>query len=212
MGRQTCYRNTNIKEGRMAPHVRTPTSVCRVLIGLAVLWGLISLPALGRCADDGDFARATLRGLQGVSVLIEDLPPESARAGLTTQQLQTEVEEQLRHAGIPVLTKEQAFRLQGARYVYVYVHLVPHPIGLTVYTILVEVNQRASLDLNGSSASVSTWSTQRLGTVGSRHLATVRHDVRGQIDHFIHVYRSVNPPPADRALPPSTSLRRDLIR
>ena len=69
----------------MAPHAYTPTSVCRVLIGLAVLGGMIGLPARGRCADDGDFARATLRGLQGVFVLIEDLPPESERAGLTTQ-------------------------------------------------------------------------------------------------------------------------------
>src|SRR2546425_163435 len=52
--------------GAMAPHAYTPTSVCRVLIGLAVLGGLIGLPALGRCADDGDLARETLRGLQGV--------------------------------------------------------------------------------------------------------------------------------------------------
>ena len=87
--------------------------------------------------------------------------------------------------------------------VYVYVHLVPHPIGLTAYSILVEVNQRASLDLNGSSAYVSTWSVQRLGTVGSRHLAKIRNDVRTQVDHFITVYRSVNPPSADRAMPPS---------
>jgi len=187
----------------MAPHAYTPTSVCRVLIGLAVLWGLIGLPALGRCADDGDFARATLRGLQGVYVLIEDVKPEMAQAGLTTQQLQTDVEEQLRQASMPVLTKDQAFRVQGAPYLYVYVHLLPHPIGLTAYSSLVEVNQRAALDLNGSSASVSTWSVQRLGTIGRRHLAMIRNDVRNQVDHFIHVYRSVNPPPTDRAMPPS---------
>ena len=196
----------------MTPHAHTPRRVCRVLIGLAVLWGIISLPALGSCADDGDLARATLRGLQGVSVLIEDLQLESERAGLTTQQLQTDVEGQLRHAGIPVLTKDHAFRLHGAPYVYVYVYLVPHPMGLTTYSSLVEVNQRASLDRNGSSASVSTWSVQRLGTVGSRHLAMIRNDVRNQIDHFINVYRSVNPPLADRAMPPSTALRRDLMR
>ena len=59
--------------GAMATHVHTITSVCRVLIELAVLWGLIGLPALGRCADDGDFARATLRGLQGIYILIEDI-------------------------------------------------------------------------------------------------------------------------------------------
>jgi len=173
---------------------------------------MIGLPALGRCADDGDFARATLRGLQGMYVLIEDMKPESERAGLTTQQLHTEVKGQLRHAGMPVLTKDQAFRVQGAPYVYVYVHLLPHPIGLTAYSILVEVNQRASLDRNGSSAYVSTWSVQRLGTVGSQHLAAVRNDVRGQADHFINVYRSVNPSPADRAMPPSTSLHRDPSR
>src|SRR6266516_1438415 len=150
----------------MAVYAHMTTSISRVLIGLAVLGGLLGLPALGSCADDGDFARATLRGLQGVYVLIEDITPENERAGLTTQQLQTDVEGQLRHAGMPVLTKEQAFRVQGAPFLYVYVHLVPHPIGLTAYCILVEVNQRASLALNGSSAYVSTWSGQRLGTVG----------------------------------------------
>ena len=145
----------------MATHAHTATSVCRILIGVVVLWGAISLPVLGSCADDGDLARVTLRGLQGVYVLLEDVQPEMARAGLTTQQLQIDVEWQLRQAGIPVLTKDQAFRVQGAPYLYVYVHLLPHPIGLTAYSSLVEVNQRASLDLNGSSASVSTWGVQR---------------------------------------------------
>jgi len=56
----------------MAAYAHTAPRVCRVLIGLAVLGGLLGLPALGSCADDGDFARATLRGLQGVYVLIED--------------------------------------------------------------------------------------------------------------------------------------------
>jgi hypothetical protein len=97
--------------------------------------------------------------------------------------------------------------MPGAPYLYVDVHLVPHPIGLTAYNILVEVNQRASLDRNGASAYVSTWSVQRLGTVGSRHLAAIRNDVRDRVDHFIHVYRSVNPPPADSTMPPSTALR-----
>jgi hypothetical protein len=193
----------------MARHAYTLTSLCRAIIGLAVLWAPIGLPALGRCADDGDFARATLRGLQGVSLLIEDLPLEMARTGLTTQQLHTDVEEQLRHAGIPVLTKDHTFRVPGAPYLYVYVHLLPHPIGLTVYSILVEVNQRASLDRNGASASVSTWGVQRLGSVGSRHLAAIRNDVRDRVDHFIHVYRSVNPPPTASTMPPSTALRRD---
>jgi hypothetical protein len=77
----------------MVAHAHTTTSVGRVLIVLAILGGLIGLPVCGNCADDGDFARATLRGLQGVSLLLEDIPPEMAQAGLTTQQLQSDVEE-----------------------------------------------------------------------------------------------------------------------
>jgi hypothetical protein len=60
----------------MTTHASTRTSLCRVLLGLAIMWGRIGLPERGRCADDGDFARATLRGLQGVSLLLEDIHPE----------------------------------------------------------------------------------------------------------------------------------------
>ena len=40
----------------------------------------------------------------------------------------------------------------------------------------------------------------------------IRNDVRDRVDHFIHVYRSVNPPPANGTMLPSTSLRDDLRR
>jgi len=103
----------------------------------------------------------------------------------------------------PNLKISYQFARTMSPYLYVYVHLLPHPIGLTAYSSLVEVNQGALLDRNGSSASVSTWSVQRFGTVGSRHLTQIRDDVRGQIDYFINVYRRVNLSPADSALPPS---------
>jgi hypothetical protein len=51
-------------------------------------------PGLGR----------TLRGLSGVGVRVERLPPEAEQAGMTCRQVQAEIEQCLRGGGIRVLT------------------------------------------------------------------------------------------------------------
>src|SRR5438132_6072831 len=91
------------RERAMVAHAHTTSSIGRVLVGLAVLWGIIGL-AGGRSWAFGDSARSreTLRGVQGVYGVIEDMKPDIERAGLTTQQLQTDVEVQLRKVGIRV--------------------------------------------------------------------------------------------------------------
>ena len=61
-------------------------------------------------------AKETLRGLPGVAVVIEPLHPTTERDGLTQHQLQTEVEQQLKNAGIRVLTQEEWKKTPGAPY------------------------------------------------------------------------------------------------
>ena len=76
----------------MTVHAHITTRGSRVLLGLAVLFGLIGFPASESRTQDVDITRATLRGLRGVGVLVEPLAPDVERAGLTTLQLQTAVE------------------------------------------------------------------------------------------------------------------------
>jgi hypothetical protein len=45
-----------------------------------------------------------------VHVLVESLPPEIEQAGLTTQQLLTDIEIRLRQAAIHVLTREEVLQ------------------------------------------------------------------------------------------------------
>jgi hypothetical protein len=197
----------------MATHAHTTSRVSRVLVGLAVLWGMIGLSGAGSWAFDNEDTRATLRGVEGVHVLIEYLKPEVERAGLTRQRLQTDVELQLHRAGIPVLTKEERLRIPGAPYLYVSVQVLLKSDGLTTaYNIGITLRQRASLEIDASLATVSTWEIGAIGIVGIARIDTIRNHVRDYVDEFINVYFSVNPRPAGSPAPSSASPRRDLVR
>jgi hypothetical protein len=74
-------------------------------------------------AVNGISNRATLRGLKGVGVLVEKLPPEVEQEGLKRDQVQMEVESRLRTAGIKVLTKEEAFNTLGEPFLYINVNV-----------------------------------------------------------------------------------------
>jgi len=109
----------------MTVQAHMTSRISRVLIGLAVLWGIIGLSGAGSWAGDSELDRATLRGLQGVDVIVENLTPEVERAGLTRQQLQTDVELRLRKAGIPLLTSAERVKVPGKPFLGVHVHVVP---------------------------------------------------------------------------------------
>jgi hypothetical protein len=74
---------------------------------------LLLLASTGAQGGDTEGERATLRGLDGVQVVVEDLQPDVERNGLTRQQLQTDVELRLRKAGIRVLTEQELDRAPG---------------------------------------------------------------------------------------------------
>lgn len=198
--------------GNMATHVHTTSSVGRVLLGLAVLFGLIGFPASESRTQDVDITRATLRGLRGVGVLVEPLDPDVERAGLTTVQLQTAVEGQLQKAGIPVFTPEERVRVPGRPFVYIHVQVVLRSYALATYFIRVEVNQRASLETDALLATVSTWSVGVQGTIEKARLNTLDDFVHDAVAPFITAYGSVHPRPAASPAPVSASSRRDLVR
>jgi Putative peptidoglycan binding domain len=134
------------------------------------------------------------------------------RAGLAKEQLQTDVELRLRKAGIRVYTHEELLRAQGQPYLYINAGVLLHSDGWVSYGITVELRQRASLDINAVSATVTTWSTGGFGKAGILRLHTLRDTVRDFVDQFINAYLSVSPRPAGSAAPSSPSPRPDLVR
>jgi hypothetical protein len=182
-------------------------------MGLAVVWGILGLAGGRSWAGDSELDRATLRGLQGVEVIVADIKPEGERAGLTRYQLQTDVELQLRQAGIPLLTSAERGHVPGKPLLEVHVHVVPRADGLlAAYAITVELYQVASLETDAFKATVSTWSVGATGSIDITLLATLRDSVRDYVDRFINAYLSVNPRPIGSAASASASPRRDLVR
>ncbi len=136
--------------------------------------------------------KGTLRGLEGVAVVIELPGSETERGGLTANQLQTDVELRLRNAGIPVLRKEERTSTQGSPYLYVNAHVRGTSLGVYMFTIAVQLRQEVILKRNPSAeASVTTWEGRSMGhTYDSQD---IRIRVGNRVDEFINDYLSENP-------------------
>lgn len=99
-----------------------------------------------------------------------DLPSDAKKISLTKSQLRTDVEVELRKAGIPVLTVDKIFTAPGMSHLYVYVN----PVALTgilkgAYTFHVSVNLVQMTDLRRNQsieAYAPTWNRNKTGSGG----------------------------------------------
>ena len=140
--------------------------------------------------------RATLRGLQGVGVLVEKLPPEVESQGLSRDQLQKEVESKLEKAGIKVLTREEAFNAAGEPFLYINlnVNIAKTESDIYPYGIDMLLIQKVSLLRDPKLTSYAiTWSTGGVGSIAKPILSQLRESVEAMVDVFIKAYLAENP-------------------
>jgi hypothetical protein len=174
-------------------------------MSIRLILALLLLTSPAAQGLDAKSTRATLRGLNGVQVVVEDLEPDVERDGLTMQQILTDVELRLRKSGIRVLTEQERFNAPGQPWLYVRVSTYRHS-DISAYSVatLVELYQDTSLARNPDLAIAAvTWSTGGIGMVGSARVRQFRERVADRVDQFINAYLSVNPEQAGRAPPPS---------
>lgn len=138
----------------------------------------------------------SLRGLQGVNVIIESLSSEAEQAGLNRTAIQTDVELKLRLAGIKVLSEEESLKQRGYPYLYVnaIVGLGKNTPGLAFYAIRCALKQDVTLTRDDSISTIATtWDTGASGLVGASNLQNIRGGIKDLVDEFINAYLSVNP-------------------
>jgi hypothetical protein len=141
----------------------------------------------------GERKRETLRDLTGVEVVVEQLPADAERDGLSTNQLKTYVESQLDDAGIRVLTHEERRTQPGHAYLYVSVNTVKTK-SIYSYAIEISLNQTVRLTRHPTIATFApTWSAQVAGTTTAEHLETIREDISDFVQAFINDYLAMNP-------------------
>ena len=154
------------------------------------LWGA----TVSRSFAAGDFQRDTLRGLPGVWVVVEKLTPELEQAGLTQGQVHQDAEDQLRHAGIKVLTQEECWQTPGMPWLYLTIALLKASDTTYAVTIAATLNQEIMLTRNPQIKTFGvTWDTGvHVGAVGAESLPTVRESVGSLVKKFTADYQAVN--------------------
>ncbi len=150
---------------------------------------LIILPAT-TWGVDNNWSRETLRGINGVFLLVEVVEPEIERAGLTRGQIKTDVEQKLRMAGLNVLAPEEATKTPGRPWLAVYPNIHTTD-GKYVYATMLYSYQDISLVRNNKRSIASTWSTASYGT--TQKLANIRSKIKDLVDAFLNALLSVNP-------------------
>jgi len=172
--------------------IQTKLTVMLMLAGL-----VLTCPAgFQAFSYDGSLTRETLRGLQGIEVLVENIAPEAERDGLTRRQVQTDVELRLRRAGIRVLSDEEGHTTPGRPCLYINVHTSKRDgRGFYAYHVTVALNQdvRLARDLAMESLGTTTWSVSTVGSVGEARTREVRETVHDGVDEFINAYLAENP-------------------
>jgi hypothetical protein len=157
----------------------------RYRLALGIALPLLTAPAWGQ---DSLAQRATLKGVNIVEVVVEEVDPVAERDGLTQSQLRTEVELRLRQAGIPV-----GPTLTG--HLYVNVDTVKSDDGQTyAYNVLLQYMQQVVLARDPKAPLfATTWETGGVGMIGANRLRQVRRHVATYVDQFITAYLEQNP-------------------
>ncbi|MGD2097110.1 MAG: hypothetical protein PVG35_05975 [Desulfobacterales bacterium] len=172
-------------------------------------------------ADDRARDRSTLKGIQGVVVIVHAVAPEwqaeLAKVGLSENALQSAIEHQLQKAGIQVFAEEASRRSEFEGILNVRLSFAdPEPakkqfpaldrkediiekVDLKkpyVYAVRLNLRQLVSLKRDPSAEAFSiTWQTE---SVGMRRLSLLKERINSLVDVFIEAYTSENPNSVNR--------------
>ena len=159
-----------------------------IALGLAVSFMAVNLSSF---ADDRD-DRTSLRGVQGVRIVVEKLNPEVVKDGLTEGQIRADVDLKLSVAGIKVLSEEESRKEKGRPWLYVNAAVMKTEGGSYVYTIFIEFNQDVRL-VRDPDIEVSTGTWEVVHTGMTDKLSHIRERVKTHVDEFVNAFLSVNP-------------------
>lgn len=151
---------------------------------------ILAVPTLPVIAGDTALDRETLRGLTSIKIVVEQLTPDLESAGLTRDQLQSDIEKQVREAGISVDSNATEFlgiEMISARLKYGLTNVLNVAFKIAVFQVV-------TLNRNKASKTVAeTWSGLSVQASPPKMAARVsRETVAKLVDQFITAYREVN--------------------
>ena len=143
----------------------------------------------------GDNHKESLRGLAGVAVRVEPLTGTAADDGPDAKAFLADVEQQLKKAGVNVLTAAQVAQEPGSPTLYVQVNAKMHfntpPYAVKVTVALLQ-NAASARDASLKLREVKTWDAGYLTALDPNVLGKTRVMVTDLVNEFIADWRAVN--------------------
>ena len=148
-------------------------------------------------AVDEEVTRRTLKGLPGVSVVVEDFQPNIKnyliKAELSKENIQTNIETRLKNAGIQVLKWDEMLKTRSKPVLYVNINTHEYERYFYAYDIKLELRQLVAMETDPQIKSlVATWDINMTGAVNLGNLNILNQNLNTLLDKFIKGYREVN--------------------
>jgi hypothetical protein len=153
---------------------------------IAALW--IWTTAFGLCAGDAPLDRATLKGIKAVGVVIDALPADLPKEGVTPEALESRLATRLREAHIDIEAAAKEF--VGVRVTAVRASRGPYAVAITVglyqpVTLVRDPSMRAAPE---------TWEVETILMADPKLLyRAAMESVDELAGRFATAYHSVNP-------------------
>jgi len=139
--------------------------------------------------------RESLKGVDGVDIVVEPLNIEIERLGLVTLKLQQDIRLRLQQAGVRVLTEHERLATSTAAMLVVRVDALHDRIGRYFYCFDLLLTQRVRLKGRDSpDVSAVTWSKSGgIALIADDNVRHIQDQVLRRVDQFIKDYLAVNP-------------------
>ncbi len=157
---------------------------------LAIIIALFMCSYLGAQAQSS----AVLKDVGPIAVVIQDLDPDAVRDEFTVDLIRTDIEVELRKAGIRVVDRSQLDDSSGRPYLFLVVSTLKGTLNTYTYSMELRFHQNASLTRNPDvTMSVSTWNRSVIGSERGNRLPLLREKIKEMLMPFINEYLAANP-------------------
>jgi len=156
-----------------------------------ILAVFLAFIAPGNTFSQTDSTLKTLKGFDTLKVEIEPLASDLEKAGITKEQIQTDVETKLRGAGFKIKNPRETFTP------YVMLHIsvnsIDNGVGGFAVSITSSINQFVVLDRDKSISSIAnTWESRSIVSVIKQKVQAIRNFVNLQVGIFINAHLKAN--------------------
>jgi hypothetical protein len=136
--------------------------------------------------------RDTLRSLPGVEVIVDVVPPELERAGVTAASLKGALTKRLGAAGITIYASQKDNPSPARPYLYVHLNALEIPKDdLCIVAVLVQVRQTVrSVVTSSSIVDAMTWDSHTVVGIPVKELGRIGEVIDEHADRFIRDWQA----------------------